>query len=179
MKKFFKSLILVILIIIFAFLTMKRLFPVNYSEFVDKYSAEYGVDRSLVYAVIKAESGFDANAESEKGAMGLMQLTEETALWCGEKMGLELSTEEIKNPETNIKIGIWYFNYLLNATGSEELAIISYNAGINKVREWINEGTINKDNPDFNAIPYEETQNYIKKVLLYEQIYITLYNMNP
>ena len=165
MKKFFKSLILVILIIIFAFLTMKRLFPVNYSEFVDKYSAEYGVDRGLVYAIIKAESGFDEKAESEKGAMGLMQLTEETALWCGEKMGLELSTEEIKNPETNIKIGIWYFNYLLN--------------GINKVREWINEGTINKDNPDFNAIPYEETKNYIKKVLLYEQIYITLYNMNP
>ena len=93
-------------------------------------------------------------------------------------MGLELSTEEIKNPETNIKIGIWYFNYLLNATGSEELAIISYNAGVNKVREWINEGTINKDNPDFNDIPYEETKNYIKKVLLYEQIYITLYNMN-
>ena len=142
MKKFFKSLILVILIIIFAFLTMKRLFPIKYSEFIDKYSAEYGVDRSLVYAIIKAESGFDENAESEKGAMGLMQLTEETALWCGEKMGLELSTEEIKNPETNIKIGVWYFKYLLDVTNSKEIAIISYNAGINKVKEWIEDGKI-------------------------------------
>ena len=179
MKKFFKSLILVILIIIFAFLTMKRLFPIKYSEFIDKYSAEYGVDRSLVYAIIKAESGFDENAESEKGAMGLMQLTEETALWCGEKMGLELSTEEIKNPETNIKIGVWYFKYLLDVTNSKEIAIISYNAGINKVKEWIEDGKITADSLKVNSIPYEETKNYIKKVLLYEQIYITLYNMNP
>lgn len=179
MKKFFRSLILVILILIFAFLTMRRLFPVKYSEYIDQYSASHNIDRGLVYALIKAESGFDENAESEKGAMGLMQLTEETALWCGEKMGLKLSTEEIKNPETNIKIGVWYFDYLLKATGSKELAIISYNAGINKVKEWINEGTIEEDNLNFNAIPYEETKNYIKKVLLYEQIYITLYNMNP
>lgn len=179
MKKFFKSLILVILIIVFAFMTARRIFPVKYSEYIDKYSEEYGIDRSLVYALIKAESGFEENAKSNKGAIGLMQLTEETALWCGEKMGEELSTEDIKNPETNIKTGIWYFKYLLDDSGSKEIAIISYNAGINKVKEWINDGTIKETGLDFNSIPYEETQNYIKKVLLYEQIYITLYNMNP
>lgn len=94
-------------------------------------------------------------------------------------MGLELSTEEIKNPETNIKIGVWYFKYLLDVTNSKEIAIISYNAGINKVKEWIEDGKITADNLKVNSIPYEETKNYIKKVLLYEQIYITLYNMNP
>ena len=137
MKKFFKCLILVILILVFAFLTMKRIFPVRYSDYIEKYSAEYGVDKTIIYGLIKAESGFDENAQSNKGATGLMQLTEETALWCGEKMGLTLSTEDIKDPETNIRIGIWYFSYLLDATNSKELAIISYNAGVNKVREWI------------------------------------------
>ena len=179
MKKFFKCLILVVLILVFAFLTMKRIFPVRYIEYIEKYSAEYGVDKSLIYGLIKAESGFDEKAQSNKGATGLMQLTEETALWCGEKMGLTLSTEDIKDPETNIRIGTWYFSYLLDVTNSKELAIISYNAGVNKVREWVEDGIITEEGMNFNAIPYEETKNYIKKVLIYEQIYITLYDMNP
>ena len=107
MKKFFKCLILTVLIIVFAFLTMRRLFPVKYNDYIEKYASENSIDASLVYAIIKTESGFDENAKSNKGAIGLMQLTEETALWCGEKMGLSLTTDDIKDPETNIKIGTW------------------------------------------------------------------------
>lgn len=179
MKKFFKCLILTVLIIVFAFLTMKRLFPVKYNDYIEKYASENSIDASLVYAVIKTESGFDENAKSNKGAIGLMQLTEETALWCGEKMGLALTTDDIKDPETNIKIGTWYLKYLIDTTKSEELAIISYNAGVNRVKEWVGNAVISAENVNYNNIPYEETKNYIRKVLLYEQIYITLYNMNP
>lgn len=179
MKKFFKCLILTVLIIVFVFLTMRRLFPVKYNEYIEKYATENSIDTSLVYAIIKTESGFDENAKSNKGAMGLMQLTEETALWCGEKMGLTLTTQDIKNPETNIKIGTWYLKYLIDNTKSEELAIISYNAGVNRVKEWVENEVISAENVNYNNIPFEETKNYIKKVLLYEQIYITLYNMNP
>lgn len=179
MKKYFKSLILVILIIVLSVLIVKRLFPVRYGEQIDTYCSEYGVDKSLVLAIIKAESGFDVNAKSLAGATGLMQLTEETALWCGQQMGLTFTTEDINNPETNIRIGIWYLSYLLNETKSENIAIISYNAGINKVREWIDTDVIDENNVNFENIPYDETKNYIKKVLLYKQIYSILYNITP
>ena len=179
MKKYFKSLILVILIIVLSVLIVKRLFPVKYGEQIDTYCSEYGVDKSLVLAIIKAESGFDVNAKSLAGATGLMQLTEETALWCGQQMGLTLTTEDINNPETNIRVGIWYLSYLIKETESESVAIISYNAGINKVREWIDNKLIEPKNVNFDKIPYEETRNYIKKVLLYKQIYSILYNITP
>ncbi len=179
MKKYFKSLILVILIILLSVLIVKRLFPVKYGEYIDSYCQEYGVDKSLVLAIIKAESGFDENAQSQAGAKGLMQLTEETALWCGERMGLSLMTDDIKKPETNIRLGIWYLSYLKKATASEDIAIISYNAGINKVKEWIDGKVIDEKKVDFDKIPYEETKNYIKKVHLYKQIYSILYNITP
>lgn len=179
MKKYFKSLILVILIIVLSVLIVKRLFPIKYSEQIDIYCSEYGVDKSLVLAIIKAESNFDENAQSHADAMGLMQLTEETALWCGKQISLNLTTDDIKEPETNIRIGIWYLSYLLNETKSENIAIISYNAGINKVREWIDTDIIDENNVNFENIPYDETKNYIKKVLLYKQIYSILYNITP
>ena len=177
-KRYFRSLILVILIIVLSVMILKRVFPIKYTELIDNYCKEYGISKTLVLGIIKAESGFDENAKSQVGAMGLMQLTEETALWCGEKMGLSLTTEEIKKPEMNIRIGIWYLKYLIERTDSEEIAIISYNAGINKVNEWIDSGVI-KEKLKFNDIPYDETRNYIKKVLLYKQIYSILYNINP
>ena len=178
-KKYFKSLILVVLIILFSVMILKRVFPIKYTETIDKYCKEYGIDKTLVLGIIKAESGFDENATSQVGAMGLMQLKEETALWCAEKMGITLTTDDIKNPELNIRIGIWYLNYLIEQTESEEIAIISYNAGVNKVNEWLEDGIINMENINFEEIPYEETRNYIKKVLLYKQIYSILYNINP
>ena len=178
MKRYFKSLILVILIILLAVLILKRVFPIKYTEIIDTYCKEYGVSKTLVLGIIKAESNFDENAKSRAGAIGLMQLTEETALWCGEKMGLSLTTDDIKNPETNIRIGIWYLRYLIERTKDENIAIISYNAGINKVNEWIDSGVI-KENLKFDDIPYDETRIYIKKVLVNKQIYSILYNITP
>ena len=101
-----------------------------------------------------------------------MQIKDETALWCAEKMGLEtFNSEKIYDPETNIRIGVWYISYLIDETGSEDLAIIAYNAGINRVKEWQRDGLVSEEIGEENKIPYPETKKYLKKVKYYKDLY--------
>lgn len=172
MKKLINFIFTCILIVT-VFLHIVNIFlPVKYEEIINKYSAEYQIPENLVMGIIKTESNFKKDAESDKGAKGLMQITEETALWCAEKMGIEnFDTQGLFEPDTNIKIGVWYLSYLINKTGSEDIGIISYNAGINRVNKWLDEGIIDKNLQNTDAIPYPETKNYIKKVKLYKKLY--------
>ena len=75
------------------------LYPTKYSEYVDKYSEEYGLEKTVVYAVIKAESGFDAGDRSHTGARGLMQIMPETGEWAAELIGIEeYDAEKLYDP---------------------------------------------------------------------------------
>lgn len=111
---------------------------------INKYSKEYGVDRNLVKAIAKVESGGNQNARSNAGAVGAMQVLPSTAKAMGE------------NPYTlegNIKAGTKYLAYLQKKyKGNQELTIAGYNAG---------EGNIAK----YKGIPpFKETKHYIQKV---------------
>lgn len=155
----------------------KYMYPLAHEEYVEKYSKEYGVDKCLIYAIIKTESNFNKDAHSSKDARGLMQIIESTANEVCEKIDYKLeNVEELKDPETNIMIGTKYFSYLLNQFNqNEKLAIISYNAGIGKVNQWIEEGTINADGTNLENVPYKETNNYLRKVLREYEVYKELY----
>lgn len=163
--------VIFVAVIYLAVLGIKILFPVKYNETAEKYAKVNNLEINLVYGIINAESRFDSDVVSNKGAEGLMQIKKDTALWCIEKMGESGTEINLKDPETNIKIGTWYFAFLKNELGSEELAIIAYNAGISNVNKWIKEGIIdnNVTNPD--NIPFEETKKYIKKVQIYKKVY--------
>ena len=113
---------------------------------IEQYSAKNGLDSAFVKAVIKQESGFQPNATSHCGAMGLMQLMPATAN--------SLGVKDAYDPEQNIAGGTKYLKGLMDRFGNDkQLALAAYNAGPNAVKKY---GGIP---------PYAETQNYVKKVL--------------
>lgn len=161
--------IFVIICLIFSivFFLYKFTFPKSYSNYIFSYSEQYKLDPALVFSIVKAESGFNANAVSKSGAMGLMQLLPTTARWIATELGDEFENNKLFDPETNIKYGCFYLNYLKNKFNNIEVVICAYNAGESVVRNWIlSNGTIENDN-----IEYPETKNYLRKVKFYYSIY--------
>ena len=116
------------------------------NELIDKYADKNGLDSDFVKAVINQESGFNPNATSRCGAMGLMQLMPYTA----EGLGVTNAYDA----EQNIMGGTKYLKGLMDRfDNNKSLALAAYNAGPNAVKKY---GGIP---------PYAETQNYVKKVL--------------
>ena len=156
---------------------MKKLYPLKYSEYVEKYAKEYNIDKYMVYAIIKAESNFKENAKSSSDAIGLMQIMEITAIETARKMDLEVTEEDLFKPDLNINTGLKYFTYLLNHYNNNyPLAIIAYNAGMGNVDAWLKDGTIKEDGTDIENVPFKETNNYVRKILRDYEIYKELYN---
>lgn len=115
-------------------------------ELVAIFSEKYDIDADFIKAIIKQESGFNANATSKKGAMGLMQLMPKTA----ESLGVI----DAYNPSQNIEGGVKYLKSLLEKyDDNKEMALAAYNAGPNAVKKY---GGIP---------PYKETQNYINNIM--------------
>lgn len=128
--------------------------PAEFDHIINSCATEFGVDRSLVKAVIHAESGYNPNAVSSKGAAGLMQLMPGTAQ--------DLKVADSFNPSDNIRGGVRYLRFLLDTfKGNVTLAIAAYNAGLSKVAKH------------GGVPPYEETRNYVSKVLNYQKNYAT------
>ena len=186
MKAIIKFLIILILLLLIYFVLfkvveidkkiMKAIYPLKYTEYVEKYAKKYNIDPYMVYAIIKAESNFDENAKSATDAIGLMQIMEETALETANKMDLDVSVEDLFKPDININIGLNYFTYLLNKYDDNyALAIVAYNAGMGNVDNWIKEGIIEEDGSDLENVPFKETNNYVRKILRDYEIYKDLY----
>ena len=158
-------------------IVMKKIYPLKYSEYVEKYAKEYNIDKYMVYAIIKSESNFEENAKSASNAIGLMQIMETTAIETANKMGLEVTEKDLFEPELNINIGLKYFTYLLNQYNNNyPLAIIAYNAGIGNVDNWIKNGIIKEDGTDIENVPFKETNNYVRKILRDYKIYKEVYD---
>ncbi len=155
----------------------KYIFPQKYAEQVEAYAQKYGLEPSLVYAVIKAESNFDTNAVSNKNAKGLMQISEATAIWGASEIGIEnFYIEMLYEPEINIEIGCWYIDkLLLQYSGYEDTALAAYNAGSGNVSRWLSDGELSQDGYRLDKIPYNETLKYVKKVDFIKKVYEILY----
>ncbi|WP_092063629.1 transglycosylase SLT domain-containing protein [Desulfonauticus submarinus] len=125
--------------------------PKKLDRLIKVYSKHYRLDPALVKAVIKVESNFEPEAESSKGAQGLMQITPITQK--------ELDLDTPFDPASNIEAGIRYLKSLLNRFSSIELALAAYNAGPGNVKRY---GGIP---------PFKETKEYVKKVLkIYQEL---------
>lgn len=172
------TIIFVLLVILLNFKNIQKLiYRQDYSEYVERYAKEYNVDPLLIYSIIKAESNFDDEAVSGKGATGLMQLMDNTAKEIATNESLEyVSNESLFDPETNIKLGVKYFADLIAIFKNEAVALAAYNAGMGTVQGWIDKGTIKADGSDIENIPYNETNMYVRKILKDYDIYRSLYN---
>ncbi len=141
-------------------------YPLMYSELVERYAEEYGLDKYLLYAVIKTESSFDPEAVSNVGARGLMQIMEETFDWIQFRLGEEDVTvyDDMFDPETNIRYGGYLLSYLMNEFGNLDCAAAAYHSGIGTVSEWLTDPEISKNGETLDVIPARSAAHYVDKI---------------
>ncbi len=155
----------------FCFLIVRLAYPRPYREEVQAS----GLSPSLVYAVIKAESGFREDAVSRAGAVGLMQVKPSTAEFICTKRGVAFDASRLCEGGYNVTVGCMYLAYLLERFPQTETALAAYNAGEGTVRRWLQDGEVSSDGNTLDKIPYAETSSYVKKVLKFRKIYHFFY----
>ena len=156
----------------------KKIYPKKYSEYVEKYSDEFGVPEKVIYAVIKTESNFESTAVSSASAYGLMQLTEETFNDVARMLGESPSAFDIYSPDVNIRYGTRYLLYLYQMyDGNWDTALAAYNAGLGNVNKWLADESLSDGKGNLTDIPFTETRNYVRKVNYAMERYEKLYNL--
>jgi len=161
-------------------IALDQRFPMPLRDAVIPRAQKIGLDPSYVYGLIRQESRFLMNARSGVGASGLMQVMPATARWTAKKIGMnDFKSNQINDRDTNITIGTAYLKLALDDfDGSMALAAAAYNAGPGRPRNWRNgpviEAAIWAEN-----IPFNETRDYVKKVLSNTTNYAVLLTGQP
>ncbi len=138
-------------------------YPLRYSEYVRVHAREHALDPALLAAVIYQESKFRPSAKSASGALGLMQLTPATAKGIALRTGGHaFRTDDLYNPEINIRYGAWYLDNLFKKYGDEQLVLAAYNAGQGNVDRW---------RANDEPIQFAETRAYVRRVEDLKSIY--------
>jgi len=142
-------------------------YPLRYESYIRSHARNYDLDPALLAAVIYAESKFDAGARSKSGAVGLMQLTPETAQGIATRTGgSAFRVSDLTNPEINIRYGCWYLKHLFGKYHDERLVLAAYNAGQGNVDGWLSRG---------EEIQFPETSAYVERVEEFKDIYRDAY----
>jgi soluble lytic murein transglycosylase len=160
-------------------------FPMPHKDAVIARAKTINLDPAYVYGLIRQESRFITDARSHVGASGLMQVMPATAKWTAKKIGLtNFTPDQINDRDTNIAIGTGYLKLVLDSfEGSMPLAAGAYNAGPSRSRRWrapnsgtgpVLEGAIWAEN-----VPFNETRDYVKKVLSNTTNYAALITGQP
>jgi soluble lytic murein transglycosylase len=136
-------------------------YPLAYQTIIRGHARNYDLEPELLAAVIYQESKFEADARSDAGAIGLMQLRPETARGIAARTGgSRFRVDDLYDPELNVRYGSWYLRHLLDKYGSKERALAAYNGG---------QGNVDR------GVVYPETRAYVERVLELEAIYRDAY----
>lgn len=179
-KRLYLVLFVMILTMLFFSATWMRMwiYPIQYKEIIRQHAAKYKVDPLLIAAIIRQESNYRPSQESHKGALGMMQIMPDTAVWIMEKASMkEITLDEVKHEvDANIQIGAWYISYLLTKFDNNLFAVLAaYNAGPGVVNKWLQNRTWDGTFDQVKKIPYPETKNYVQRVVYYYNKYKELY----
>lgn len=150
--------------------------PLKHEDIIRQQAHEKGLDPALIAAVIYTESKF-RDATSSAGAMGLMQLTPDTARFIARKSGgFAFTVKDLSTPQVNIAYGSFYLRYLLERYGGNEtLALAAYNGGEGNVDKWVDAARRAEHSFSPRDIPFPETRAYVRKVLKLRRQYAETY----
>lgn len=156
---------------------LQSYFVLDYKPQIMAYCKNNNLNPVLVSAIIFTESRFKADAESNKGALGLMQIMPTTGKWVAGRLQWEdFSRQDLLDPDKNLEVGVWYLAYLTKYFNQNEgLALASYNAGHRYVSKWLEDEVWDGDVVKLEKIPFPETKNYLFRIGFLKKIYHYLY----
>lgn len=155
----------------------KLRYPLAYAAIIERRVAVEDVDRATFYALIREESLFDPQISSFAGAVGLAQLIPSTAADIARRMDLE--EPDITDPADNLAIGARYFSMLTAQFGTAARALAAYNGGQGNVRRWERRSPALDEVLFHQAIPFPETYDHVRKVVVSAAYYGYLYAGRP
>jgi soluble lytic murein transglycosylase len=155
----------------------EALFPKAYWPDLRKYSVLNGLDPYLVASLIRQESEFNAAAISRANAVGLMQLLPKTGKTVAKQVKLKgYSAPQLYTPAVNLELGTRYFKDMVDKyNGQFEYALAAYNAGSDRVGDWLGQGHYRDPQEFVESIPFTETREYVQAILRNANVYRQLY----
>lgn len=151
---------------------LRMYYPLQYGDEIEEHAKKRQLDPDLVRALILQESYYNPRARSPVGATGLMQLMPPTAKEHAKKLGIVFAASRLENPEVNVQIGTYHLRMLINLfRGNIYLAIASYNAGQGNVMKWRRAAPRKPMDEFLESIPFQETRNYVKRVVMLRSTY--------
>lgn len=162
-------------------------FPQGYKKFIEDYAAEAEIEPSLLFALVRQESLFNAGVHSRTGAAGLTQLMEatagEVAATLAARGGPDYrgadGTVDLLNPEINLHLGALYYKQLLDRLQNNENALLAYNGGITRIRRWRAAEAELPDDLFLESVEYRETREYGRAVIAGQTMYNYLRQRQP
>ena len=156
----------------------QQLYPRRFDSVVETYAAEYQMDPLLIYTFIRTESSFDPRAESDVGARGLMQMTEETFEWIKSKLAPdeELTFDDLYDPDCAVRFGAYYLRLCLDRYGGDvATAAAAYHSGWGTVDGLLAHEDYTGDGKTLPSFPYSRMNHYVEKILRCYDRYTELY----
>jgi len=154
----------------------EALFPKAYWLDLKRFSSSNALDPYLVAALIRQESEFNPGAVSRKDALGLMQLLPKVGKSVAKQEKLNhFSTTQLLTPGVNLQLGTRYFRSMVDKFGAFEYALAAYNAGADRVQDWLGAGTYRDPQEFVESIPFTETREYVEAILRNANVYRQLY----
>jgi soluble lytic murein transglycosylase len=154
----------------------EALFPKPYWPDLKKFSSQNALDPYLVASLIRQESEFNPGAVSRANALGLMQLLPKVGSSVARQEKLHhFSSEQLFTPEINLQLGTRYFRQMVDKFGTFEYALAAYNAGSNRVDDWLGQGKYRDPQEFVESIPFTETREYVQAILRNANVYRQLY----
>jgi peptidoglycan lytic transglycosylase len=154
----------------------EALFPKPYWTDLKHYASANALDPYLVASLIRQESAFNPNAVSHANAVGLMQLLPKVGRGVAKQEKLKhFSTQQLFTPATNLRLGTRYFRSMVDKFGSFEFALAAYNAGTDRVQDWMGQGKYRDPQEFVESIPFTETREYVQNILRNANVYRQLY----